>query len=158
MKIISKFIGKYDFLSNFYPVNVQFEDLNFPTVEHAYQAAKSTKFSYRREISLIHASKAGIAKRKGQTVILRRDWEKIKFDIMATLLRSKFENTILTSLLISTDNAILIEGNYWHDNIWGDCKCKNCSGIEGKNHLGNLLMELRTHLNEKNTNHRRYTR
>ena len=34
------FRGEYRFMSNFYPVSVNFNHQWFPTVEHAYQAAK----------------------------------------------------------------------------------------------------------------------
>lgn len=31
--MIDQFIGKYDFLSNFYLCNVDYEDINYPSVE-----------------------------------------------------------------------------------------------------------------------------
>ena len=48
--------------------------------------------------------------------------------------------------LLSTSNATLVEGNWWHDNFWGDCYCPKCKGIPGANTLGRLLMELRSKL------------
>jgi hypothetical protein len=38
----NSFHNEYRFLSNFYPAEVSFEGLVFPTVEHAYVAAKTT--------------------------------------------------------------------------------------------------------------------
>ena len=39
--MIRSFTGEYRFLSNFFPSPVEFEGLVFPTVEHAFQAAKA---------------------------------------------------------------------------------------------------------------------
>jgi hypothetical protein len=39
-----------------------------------------------------------------------------------------------------------LEGNNWHDNTWGNCLCDKCKGIEGKNLLGNILMQVREEL------------
>ena len=40
-KVIDKFRGNYAFLSNFAKCEVVYNGLKFPSVEHAYQAAKS---------------------------------------------------------------------------------------------------------------------
>jgi len=56
----------------------------------------------------------------------------------------KFEqNKDIKDLLISTKGYELIEGNNWHDNIWGDCDCPKCENITGKNLLGKVLMLVR---------------
>ena len=39
--MINKFDGKYAFLSNFAESKISFEGLTYPTVEHAFQAAKT---------------------------------------------------------------------------------------------------------------------
>ena len=44
---------------------------------------------------------------------------------------------------MATAPAPLLEGNYWHDNYWGDCKCKTCEKTEGQNKLGRILMIVR---------------
>lgn len=156
--VISSFIGKYDVFSNFYPVIVELDGLNYPTVEHAYQAAKSTEHFYRMLIVALPASKAGLAKRRGRNIKLRPDWEKLKIEIMHDLLCKKFSQDPLKSALLDTDDAIIIEGNVWHDNIWGDCFCgTKCKNIEGQNWLGRLLMEVRNEIREKDNCHRRYS-
>ena len=43
--MIDKFSGKYAFLSNFFPAEVVLEGEKYPTVEHAFQAAKTTNKS-----------------------------------------------------------------------------------------------------------------
>lgn len=63
---INRFVQEYAFLSNFYPSIVQFEGLNYPTVEHAYQAAKSKEFFFRKLIVALPANKAAVAKQRGE--------------------------------------------------------------------------------------------
>lgn len=38
---ITRFRDEYDFLSNFYPAPVSLDGVDYPTVEHAFQAAKT---------------------------------------------------------------------------------------------------------------------
>ena len=57
-------------------------------------------------------------------------------------------NPHLREKLIKTGDKILIEGNYWHDNDWGDCYCKNCKHTPGNNNLGKILMNVRSSLLE----------
>jgi len=146
VEIINSFKDEYDFLSNFYPVTVRFEDLSYPTVEHAYQASKSKEFFFRKLIAALPPTKAGLAKRRGRTVRLRSDWEIVKIDIMRDLLLYKFLQDFFKTKLLETGDSEIIEGNFWHDNIWGDCYCKKCKDISGQNLLGTLLMEIRSQL------------
>jgi ribA/ribD-fused uncharacterized protein len=158
--MIFRFVGKYRELSNFEPAVIEFGHMLFPTVEHAFVAAKSLDLKFRRVIAVIPADKTGAARKLGRTVELRSDWEKVKLKIMEDLLMQKFDpKNILPvtqvnpnyEVLKSTGNERLVEGNYWHDNFWGDCACSDCKKIEGKNHLGLLLMKVREYysLNEK---------
>lgn len=137
---IDTFTGDNNFLSNFYSINVTLNGVTYPTVEHAYQAAK-TKDLNEREVVRIQPT-AGKAKRAGKKVTLRPDWELVKVHIMEDLLRQKFQDPILKQKLIETGNKTLIEGNYWGDTFWGVC-----NGI-GENELGKLLMQIRGEINE----------
>jgi hypothetical protein len=70
---------------------------------------------------------------------------RFKLPIMGLLLDRKFTNERLAHKLLETGDAVLIEGNYWHDNEWGDCRCKDrleCQA-EGQNLLGLELMRVR---------------
>jgi len=141
---INSFTGDYAFLSNFYPAVVKMGGMQFPTVEHAYQACKTNDNFTWVKFSNMSASEAGKAKRLGRKVRLRNDWDMIKLSSMRRLLEQKFKNyNNLRKMLLDTGDHILIEGNYWHDNYWGDCKCDKCKHIKGQNHLGKLLMEIR---------------
>jgi predicted NAD-dependent protein-ADP-ribosyltransferase YbiA (DUF1768 family) len=90
--MITAFTGKNRFLSNFSPSIVRFNDIiddrEYPTVEHGYQAAKSLSPEIRKEIA--NLDKPGDAKRKGNKIKLRGDWEKIKLQVMEELVRQKF--------------------------------------------------------------------
>jgi ribA/ribD-fused uncharacterized protein len=155
--VINSFTGKYSFFSNFHPAIIQFEGLNYPTVEHAYQASKSKEYFFRKLIVALPANKAGLAKKRGQTIRLRSDWKDVQIDIMHSLLCYKFKQEPFKTKLLETENAIIIEGNYWHDNNWGDCGCKDCKDISGENWLGRLIMDIRSQIIEKDNCYRRYS-
>jgi N-glycosidase YbiA len=82
-------------------------------------------------------------------VTLRENWEHIKLDKMRTFVEAKFaQNTLLAKQLLATRNKKLLEGNRWHDTYWGCCICEGHRG-EGQNHLGKILMKVRTLLRER---------
>jgi len=139
-KAIDRFDGQYAPFSNFYPAIIEFQGIKFPTVEHAFVAAKSMDPLFWYKISKLSAKQAGKAKSMGRRVKLRKDWEIKKISFMKQFLKQKFIQRPFRELLLSTHPAPLVEGNYWHDNFWGDCKCKKCKYIVGLNHLGHLLM------------------
>lgn len=173
--------GNYRWLSNFHPCQVYLdfnaEDENeydwenpsnpqivvaakpYPSVEHAYQAAKTLDYNDRDRIRA--AAEPKIAKRLGRLVTMREDWERectlsarysavyggMVFDrapfkvlIMAQLLKQKFPSMVtneLTEKLLRTYPRDLIEGNTWGDQFWG------VSRGFGLNWLGKLLMRRR---------------
>jgi ribA/ribD-fused uncharacterized protein len=136
---ITSFTGKYAFLSNFFEAGVFLDDLSFDTVEHAYQAAKSLDLVYRWEIRRTHSP--AFAKRLGQQVKKRADWESVKVPVMTGLVREKFAiHPELAKKLMATGTASLIEGNTWGDTFWGEYEGA------GENHLGKILMQVRDEL------------
>src|SRR4051794_3834113 len=82
---IGAFQGEYRFLSNFWPAEVVDEGITYPTAEHAYQAAKSLDMGGRRRIARI--ATPGEAKRAGEAMALRPDWEGIKYGVMLRCVR-----------------------------------------------------------------------
>lgn len=131
----------YDFLSNFYRSTVSFEGKLYPTVEHAYQASKTTDEKVREVIR--RAPSPAEAKKLGQGVPLRHDWADVRLGVMRSLVREKFENPFLRPLLMATDDAELILNNKWNDKFWGVCR-----GV-GENWLGRILMEERRRIKEE---------
>jgi len=69
MFTINTFRGKYRFLSNFYYAEVNYEGIRYPTVEHAYQAAKTLSTDIRLKIS--KTDTPGAAKHLGRKGLLR---------------------------------------------------------------------------------------
>lgn len=135
---IDMFTGPYAFLSNFHPATIHYEGIVYPSVEHAYQAAKTASPFLRQSIA--RCSTPGEAKRLGRRLTLRADWEDVKVAVMLQLLEEKFKDPVLKDALCRTYPAPITEGNWWGDTFWGVC-----SG-EGSNVLGKLLMYLRHRL------------
>lgn len=135
---IESFQGDYRWLSNFWPAEVEYEGLTYPTVEHAYQAAKFAAESGLRQEIRGHPS-PGRAKRTARTFVdlMLPDYGERKVEVMEALLRQKFSLPHLRALLEATGDEEIVEGNTWGDVFWGVCKGK------GKNHLGQLLMKIR---------------
>lgn len=140
-RLITSFSGEFEFLSNFYPVDLLVDGIAYHSSEAAFQAAKTPDISQKIRIS--DAKTPGEAKRLGRQVTMRRDWEEKKDKVMFDLLRKKFaRGTDLARRLDATGDAVLVEGNKWHDQYWGVCTCPKCGGV-GRNVLGQLLMTVR---------------
>jgi ribA/ribD-fused uncharacterized protein len=140
---IERFINEYAFLSNFHLATVRWDGKLWKSVEHAYQAAKTLDEEQRE---MIRATRTpGEAKRLGQAVNIRPDWDNVKLDIMRELIHEKFMNPFLRHRLLETGDAELIEMNFWNDKFWGICRG------EGKNHLGRILMDERDSIKEEIT-------
>lgn len=146
--VVDSFRGAYDFLSNFHLAPVVLCGWTFPSVEHAFQAAKcANPQAGWPAFTDPQLSPAG-AKTRGRAVPIRGDWEQVKVGFMRALVFDKFaRHPALRERLAATAPAYLIEGNSWHDNAWGDCRCGRpaCAG-RGQNMLGRILMEVRYEL------------
>jgi len=139
--MITKFKDKYRFLSNFYMKSFYIRGREYKSLEHAYQSFKCVRESEHEWVRNSPTSKK--AKYFGKKVKVRKNWDNVKYDLMFKLLKIKFDDEELKTLLLNTNDEELIEENYWHDNYWGNCTCDKCSNIIGKNKLGELLMIIR---------------
>lgn len=143
---IVSFSKEYRFLSNFFPCIIIKDDIHYSTVEHYYQAMKSSDVNiHKRVAGMLRASEA---KKFGRTIMYddlewREDWDQVRLKVMTEGLVQKFApNTRLAEDLKNTDGYLIIEGNTWKDNFWGvDFE----TGI-GENRLGILLMRIREKL------------
>jgi ribA/ribD-fused uncharacterized protein len=113
----------------------------YPTVEHAYQAGKTLDLEARRRVR--ETETPAEAKRLGRTLEVRPDWEEIKLRLMRGLLRLKFQLPHLRAMLEATEDAPLVEENWWGDRFWGVCR------DQGENWLGRLLMEIRDEIRQQ---------
>src|SRR5258708_3607521 len=99
--------GPYAFLSNFYPAAIELDGKTWSSVEHRYQAMKTTDRNLQEDIRLgyplgAHAHplpdrasylinlKPGESKKKGQRIKKRDDWETVKELFMYEALKEKF--------------------------------------------------------------------
>ena len=145
------------FLSNFYqgePLRVSvLPGVSFLTGEHLFAALKARDSA--GFYSVIDADDPNECKAAGRTLSLRNDWEKVKYDAMRLVLALKFTlEREEGKKLLETGDAYLVEGTYWHDDVWGvdltvpldteDDPAK--SDYPGRNWLGTLLMARRAEL------------
>ena len=140
--MIEKFHGKHAYLSNFHPSPITFKGIVYPTVEHAFQAAKSDDPETRRTIAA--KDTPGKAKRAGGRGGIVKDfdfaaWEAKKIGTMEHLCRLKFEDPDFRKFLESTGDQELQEGNNWNDTFWG----VSLRTGKGRNILGKILMRIR---------------
>ena len=136
-------------LSNMHLLDVPILDkhgIQYPTVEHAYQAAKTSDLAQRRALAaLLNADPqwAGLpAKSAGRRVTMDPGFNDKRLAIMEYLLRKKFEQPRFREALMSTAPHDIVEidprGN---DKFWG----MTPTG-QGLNHLGRLIQLIRSDL------------
>lgn len=135
----------YGAFSNLFRREIVFEGERFVTSEHAYQAGKARKPAVRAWL-MAAPSPALLAMAAHGLYYwdVAPGWSKTKFDRMRAVLHAKFtQHDDLRELLLSTKTARLVE-NATEDNavnrLWGEVNG------EGRNMLGEMLMELRTKL------------
>lgn len=142
--MITEFQNEYRWLSNFAPVKIKLDGLEFPSVEHAYMSAKSDEEEWKKFCSNSNNT-AGDVKRKSRTIKLKDNWNEIKLEVMANCIEQKFNTEPYRTKLLETNDEFLQEGNRWNDKFWGVCLKTN----KGENHLGKLIMSVRSALAEK---------
>lgn len=127
---IDRFVGEHGFLDNFYI------EPDGTHVEGEFQSKKN--LSREHEFKGLGPSTAKIL---GNSIPLRADWEQVKDQVMYFFVWKKFnDHPTLAEKLLATGEAILIEGNFHGDRIWG-----TVNG-EGENRLGRILMQVREEL------------
>ena len=138
MDYINEFRNDNYFLSNFYECPVTYNGLTYRNNEAAFQAQKCINPKNREQFTTLNSSEA---KKLGRRVLLRKDWEDIKVQVMKEIVTAKFEqNEDLQQKLRDTGDAYLEEGNTWGDRVWG-----TVNGA-GANNLGKILMEVRENI------------
>lgn len=131
--------------SNLFRRAIEFEGESFATSEHAYQAGKPRKPEVKAWL-MAAPSPALLAMAAHGLYYwdVSPGWSQTKFDRMRQVLYAKFtQHEDLHDLLLSTGNARLIETATVDNEVnrlWGEVNG------QGKNMLGELLMELRDKL------------
>lgn len=129
-------VGDIDWLRNDYICDVLFGGITYPSVEHAYQAAKFRDKNKKLEIKNADLKEALRIGRK--TDCVRDDWDSVRESIMLQLLRAKFtQNDLLAERLAKTGtDPIVMEG---YNSFWGTGRDGS-----GENVLGQLLEGVRS--------------
>lgn len=141
--MISSFRGRWAKLGNYSICTIFYQGHMYQSVEHAYQAARFSHAALKKIVR--DEPSPNQAKQRAHAMIAatREDWDNVKVDIMHELLREKFSQEPERSVLLSTGNEELVEGNWWKDTFWGQCPVGN-----GQNWLGRLLMDVRQELHD----------
>lgn len=135
----------YGAFSNLYRREIEFEGERFVTSEHAYQAGKPRKPEVKAWLMAAPSpSLLAMAAHGLYYWDVSPGWSQKKFDRMRGVLRAKFtQHQDLRDLLLSTGAARLIETATVDNEVnrlWGEVNG------QGRNMLGELLMELRAQL------------
>lgn len=163
--MIGQFRGEHFFLSNMKPLENWIETdrgISVPTAEHAYQAAKFENPDIHRRVAEARAAEDspkvvyadGVAAKELAheledlyEVSVRLDWEIAKKGVMYIVVKQKFvRNLDLAQRLLATGEEELIEGNNWGDRFWG---VDPVGSNNGENHLGKILMRVRSELSKE---------
>jgi len=144
---ITSFRRPHAFLSNFSSAPVFLDGVEYPTVEHAFQAAKTLDGGWREKVRLKEHPKWARETGRSKSFPVREGWERIREEVMRGLLRQKFSDPRQARQLLSTRRRRLVEGNHWGDRYWGMCRDEAGEWV-GENRLGELLMEVRREMAE----------
>src|ERR1051326_7538331 len=98
---MNNFVGGRAFLSNCYIVEggIEYGGVLYPSVENAFQAAKTLNPEERK---LFETAAATQARRLGQKVAMRERWDYHRVNVMQELIRIKFEDPELREKLLTT--------------------------------------------------------
>jgi len=129
--------------SNFAPYPIRLGGKVWPTSEHYFQAQK---FEDEGQTDAVRKAKSAmLAARMGRDrkSKLRGDWESVKVSVMTEAVRAKFtQHHDIRAILVGTGDAKIIEHTE-NDEYWSDG-----SDGSGKNMLGQILMRIRSELQE----------
>ena len=135
--------------SNWYPAKVD----DWPTSEHAMTYGQAVLFNdMETAYEIAEAKTPAEAKALGRKIKNFDSivWDKYKTKIVLDVLTKKFtQNETLKTILLSTDNKVLIEASPL-DNVWGIGIAANDKHIyhpymwAGQNLLGFCLMDIKT--------------
>lgn len=138
---VKGFFGEYRFLSNFWPAKVFLDEVEYTSIELAYQAAKwkpedREYFKTCTELQSIDYNRKNKPNRYAEDI-----WNIKKNEIMFDLLKQKFDQDLNPEnyeKLKETGDKYLEEMNWWGDVYWGKDK-----DSVGQNMLGVMLMRVR---------------
>lgn len=141
--MILEFRDEYNWLSNFYLVDILYKGEIYPSVEHAYMSAKSDDPEWKNQC-MDRSIKPGKIKQMSQEIPIIKGWDKKKLKVMYDCLKVKYNQEPFKTKLLATGTQNIQEGNYHNDEFWG-VNIKKIPNY-GENYLGRLIMEIRKQL------------
>jgi ribA/ribD-fused uncharacterized protein len=127
--------------SNFSSFVVSYQDRDWMTSEHAYQAMKFESRKMQEMIRNCRSAHDAMKAAQSLPEHYRPDWEKVKVPIMHAICRQKlFQHEYIQRKLLETGDRQLVESSPI-DSFWGWGPNK-----DGLNHLGKIWMQLRDEL------------
>lgn len=156
---IFAFEGEHAFLSNDAPSPVQVYRLTFPTVTHAFAAARIDPYRgvHARHEAFAEMERIAKAPTAADAVTLggraflddrplqRADWDAVKADLLYALVVRKFADPVLRGHLLATGDRLLVATSLDDSSYWGVEEVSS-GRFEGCNMLGMVLMKLRADL------------
>lgn len=140
------FYEPYDtdgYLSNFANYPIAFEQQQWLTSEHCYQASKFTDPVIINKIKQANTPKETFELSRHFADKVRDDWLEIRFQKMLDIVRAKFSQHIrLAYYLVATEDRVIKEHSH-KDDYWGDG-----GDGHGQNCLGKILMQVREELKQ----------
>ena len=134
----------YGCFSNFSAHGFELDGLWWPTSEHYFQAQKFAGTPHVEEVRRAQSPKQAAMRGRSRQRPLRADWEEVKDEVMRRGVLRKFEtHADLRATLLGTGDEEIVE-NAPGDYYWG-CGADG----SGKNRLGQILMETRAVLRER---------
>lgn len=138
------FFEEHRFLSNYHECEIIYDGIIYGSTESAYQSAKFP-ISLRKQFTNISPKDAkalGSKLRMGKEEVEK--WDQKRLDVMREICEYKFFNhPELAQRLLETGDKYLEETNTWNDCFYG------VSHGYGENHLGKILMDIRTKLKKE---------
>lgn len=135
---IKGMFGEFRYMSNFEVCDIYFDGDLYGSTEAAYMAGKTLDPAVRAQFQKSSGITPSEARKLGQLIGLRPDWNVVRYDTMAAVVFDKFyRHKHLRDLLLSTGSKYIEETNHWGDKFWGVCDGK------GENNLGRIIMNVR---------------
>jgi predicted NAD-dependent protein-ADP-ribosyltransferase YbiA (DUF1768 family) len=158
--MIERFRGEYFPFSNMYPLPEWIEadcGVLVPTSEHAYMANRFKDTQIQLAVAAARGLQTGnaiyrdgLAAKKLAHELIEAGEELSAADpiariaLMRRVVSQKVDkNELIHTLLVSTDEQDIQEGNDWGDTFWG---VSPVGSGTGQNNLGKIYMELRSEL------------
>ena len=130
--------------SNFAPYPIELDGKVWPTSEHYFQAQEFVGTAFEEEIRLAKSPMIAALMGRGRSKPLRKDWERVKDEIMRAAVLAKFtQHADIRETLLATGDALLVEHTR-NDSYWGDG-----GNGKGRNMPGQILVSVREELRNK---------